>query len=102
MPALLAASRAAHSVRPLPRLRGRAREGARTHESCCIPPPHPSPPLPRKRGREQTECGERAERARGESRLSLRRDRTERGMLVLGIETTGDETGAAVVERLPL
>src|SRR5262245_59428920 len=38
--------------RPLPRLRGRDREGACNKIRACIPP---SPPLPRLRGREQTE-----------------------------------------------
>jgi hypothetical protein len=40
-------------LRPLPRLRGRDREGAcKKMEACALTP---SPPLPRKRGREQTE-----------------------------------------------
>jgi hypothetical protein len=45
--------------RPLPRLRGRDREGAcyKTHAHALTP----SPPLPRKRGREQTEFTARAD-----------------------------------------
>jgi len=45
-------------LRSLPRLRGRDREGAcnKNHASVLTP----SPTLPRKRGREHTECGEGA------------------------------------------
>jgi len=44
--------------RSLPRLRGRDREGARDNGDACKLTP--SPPLPRKRGREQTESAARA------------------------------------------
>jgi len=58
---------AGRSVRPLPRKRGRDREGACNKiKSTCIKihmcKPTPSPALPRKRGREQTEFAGRADR----------------------------------------
>src|SRR5215813_7647653 len=58
--------RAARTVHPLPRSRGRDREGACNKIERDLQKVHmrtltPSPPLPRKRGREQTEFAGRAE-----------------------------------------
>jgi hypothetical protein len=66
---------AASSVHPLPRLRGRDREGACNKTRVAYKAIHertftPSPTLPRKRGREQTEFAARlAPAATAESRV---------------------------------